>query len=236
MVTEKKEQAKRKKGYRYQSLLELGMVLIVLFLLNLVLSGVFFRLDLTREKRFSLSKSSKELASKVDAQMYVKVYLEGEFPAGFKHLSRSIKEILDEFRVYSSNNIQYEFIDPFKDAAGKQENDIITELNAKGLRATNVQIKKEDEFAQKIIVPGALVFYKGQEYPVNFLREQFGEAPEEVINSSIELLEYEMANALRRATQTHTRKIAFIQDHGELSNWDIAEAKSTLAEFYKVEN
>lgn len=224
-----------KRSYKIQSLTALGLVTAVIVLLNIVLSGFFVRLDLTKEKRYSLSSASKALAQKVEDEMYFKVYLEGEFPADFKRLSRSVKEMLDEFRVYSGNRIQYQFIDPFKDANDRQSADIVTELNAKGLIPTNVQIKKEDEFAQKILIPGAVVYYKGNEYTINFLKGQFGQAPEETINSSIEMLEYEIANLVRKATDVKVKKIAFIEDHGELERWDIAEAMSALSEFYKVE-
>ncbi|MDP1725374.1 MAG: gliding motility-associated ABC transporter substrate-binding protein GldG [Bacteroidota bacterium] len=228
--------ALNKKSIKYQSITQLLLVIALVVLANLLLSNFFFRLDLTKEKRFSLSDASKKLASKVYQPMYIKVYLEGDFPAGFKRLSRSAKEMLDEFSVYSNNNIQYEFIDPFADGNAKKDNDIIVELSSKGLQPTNVQIKKEDEFAQKIIVPGAIVYYKGGEFPINFLKNQFGENPEEVINSSIELLEYEIANTLRKATRIKSKKIAIIEDHGELGGWDIIEAKKMLEEFYEVDN
>ncbi|MBC7381977.1 MAG: gliding motility-associated ABC transporter substrate-binding protein GldG [Bacteroidia bacterium] len=227
--------ALNKKNTRFHHISQLLLVIALVLLTNLLLSNFFFRLDLTKEKRFSLAEASKKLAARVNQPMYVKVYLEGEFPSGFKRLSRSAKEMLDEFNVYSNNNIQYEFIDPFKGGDSKKNNDIIVELSNKGLQPTNVQTKKEDEFAQKIIVPGAILYYKGREFPINFLKSQFGQNPEDVINSSIELLEYEIANALRKATKIKSKKIAIIEGHGELSRWDMAEAQAMLEEFYEVE-
>ena len=224
-----------KRTIKTQSILEFVLITAIVILLNIMFSGTFFRIDLSKEKRYSLSQSSKKLAERVDAPLYFKVYLEGEFPAGFKRLSRSVKEILDEYRVYSNNNIQYEFIDPFTDADAKKTNDIIQELGGKGLQPTIVQIKKEDEFAQKIIIPGAIAYYKGKEIPVNFLRSQFGQNPEDVINTSIELLEYEVSNLLRKALLDKSKKIAIIEDHGELGRWEMAEAQQMLSEFYEVE-
>ncbi len=223
------------KNYKFQSILEFLIIAGIVLLLNLVLADHFFRLDFSKEKRYSLSDASKKMAAKVDAAMYFKVYLEGEFPAGFKRLGKSVKEILDEYRVYSNNNIQYEFIDPFAGADAKKHSDIIQELGAKGLQPTNVQVNKEDEFAQKIIVPGALVYFHGKELSINFLKNQFGQNPEEVINSSIELLEYEISNLLRKALLNKSKKIAIIDDHGELGRWDIAEAQAMLGDFYQVE-
>ena len=167
----------KKKNIKIQSITELFLVLALLILLNLIFSGYFFRVDMTKEKRYSLSKASKDLAKKVDDVMFVKVYLEGEFPAGFKRLSKSTKEMLDEFRIYTKGNLQYEFIDPFADVTAKKSNDIIQEFGQKGLQPTSVQTKKDDELSQKIIIPGAIFTYKGREYPLNLLKQQFGEAP-----------------------------------------------------------
>jgi ABC-2 type transport system permease protein len=224
----------KKRSYKIQSLIELGLVITLLVLLNLVLSGFFFRIDLTKENRYSLASASKNLAGKVNDIMFVKVYLEGDFPAGFKRLSKSTKEMLDEFRVYTNGNLQYEFIDPFAEADGKKTDEIIEELSAKGLKPTSVQIKKDDEMAQKIVVPGAIFYYKGKEYPMNLLKAQFGANPEDVINESIELLEYEIANVLRKATEKSGKKIAFIEGHGELERWDVADIQKELEEYYEV--
>lgn len=225
---------KKKKYGKWQALIELGLMLVLLILINLVMSTWFFRIDLTHEKRYSLSESSKKLAGRLDDVMYVKVFLRGDFPAGFKRLSQATREMLDEFSAYAGGHLQYEFIDPFADADAKKSSDVVKELVAKGLQPTNVQIKKDDEMAQKIIVPGALFFYKGREYPVNLLKGQFGAAPEEVINSSIELIEYEIANMLRKATEKSLRRIAFTDDHGELGRWDVADAQAELEQFYEV--
>ena len=224
----------KKRNFKLQSLTELGLVLGLLILLNLILTNYFFRIDLTSENRYSLSESSKKLATKVDDVLFVKVYLEGDFPAGFKRLRQSTKEMLDEFSAYTNGKMQYEFIDPFENADAKKANDILRELGEKGLQPTNVQIKKDDESTQKLIVPGAVFYYKGKEYPVNLLKAQFGQGPEEVINESIELMEYEIANVLRKCVETKVKQVAFIDDHGELGRWDVADASQELKEFYAV--
>lgn len=224
----------KKRNLKTQSLTELLLVIALLVLLNIILTGYFFRVDLTSEKRYSLSPASKNLSAKIDDVLHVKVYLEGDFPAGFKRLRQSTKEMLDEFAAYTGGKLQYEFIDPFENADAKKTSDILQELGEKGLQPTNVQIKKDDESSQKLIVPGALFYYKGKELPVNLLKAQFGQGPEEVINSSIELLEYEIANVLRKCVEKQSKLVAFIDDHGELDKWEVADASQSLKEFYSV--
>jgi ABC-2 type transport system permease protein len=145
-----------------QSYLQLIIVLAVIILLNAIFSNFFFRIDLTKEKRYTLAKASKNLAAKVKDGMLIKVYLEGDFPAGFKRLQKATKEMLDEFKILSNNNIQYEFIDPLLNTTAKQSTEILQELSEIGLQATSIQLKKEDGFSQKIIVPGAVVYYGGR--------------------------------------------------------------------------
>jgi ABC-2 type transport system permease protein len=230
----KKITTESKRNFKTQALTELVLMIAILIFINLVGAYYFFRFDLTKEKRYTLSNASINLAKQVDEVFYAKVYLEGEFPAGFKRMSKSVREMLDEFAAYSGGNIQYEFIDPFAEADNKKSADIIEELVSKGLQPTNVQTKKDDESAQKIIVPGAVFYYKGKEIGANFLKGQFGANPEDVINSSIELIEYEIANALRKALEKKATTIAFIDDHGELGQWDVADAQAELEQYYDV--
>lgn len=219
-----------------QSYIQLLITVVIIIFINAILSNYFFRIDLTKEKRFTLAASSKKIAAKVTDGLLIKVYLEGEFPAGFKRLKQATKEMLDEFGVYSNNHIQYEFIDPFKGVTEQQSNDILQELSEIGIQATSIQVKKDDEFSQKIIVPGAVLYYKDKKIPINLLKGQFGQAPEAVLNTSIEQLEYEIANALRKITQTTVKQIAFIKGHGELDKWNIIDGKAELKQFYEIDD
>ncbi|RLD42494.1 MAG: gliding motility-associated ABC transporter substrate-binding protein GldG, partial [Bacteroidetes bacterium] len=85
------------------------LTLLIVIAVNIISSRVYTRFDLTSEKRYTLSDATKDLLRNLDDIVYFKIYLEGEFPAGFKRLRRETKELLDEFRAYNKN-IQYEFI------------------------------------------------------------------------------------------------------------------------------
>ena len=102
-----------KKGARSKDIMQFVLMLVVIALINYVSSNLFFRLDLTSEKRYTLSDATIETIEELEDIVYFKVYLEGEFPAGFRRLRNETKEMLEEFRAYSgSGNIQYEFINP----------------------------------------------------------------------------------------------------------------------------
>ncbi|MDQ3046412.1 MAG: gliding motility-associated ABC transporter substrate-binding protein GldG [Bacteroidota bacterium] len=217
-----------------RDLIALGLAIIIVILLNFVGSFVFHRFDLTSEKRYTLSDATKKLLKELDDVVYVKVYLDGEFPAGFKRLRNETKEMLDEFRAYSNDNIEYEFIDPTENPDKKQQNELYKQLYDKGLQPTPLEVKEENGTTQQIIVPGALVTYHGSQVPWNLLKTQLGRSAEAQLNNSIQALEYEFASCIRNLTVKFRPKVAFIEGHGELDTLGTGDIRDALSEFYTV--
>ncbi len=211
----------------------LGMALIVL--LNYVASFYFTRFDLTSEKRYTLAPATKDLLKNLDDIVLFKIYLEGDFPAGFKRLQRSTRETLEEFDNYSPGNIQYQFINPSAISDQKQRNDMYRQLYKKGLTPTELQVKSKGGVSSQTLFPGAIVSYKGREVPLQLFRDQIGISSEDVLNNSIEGLEYEISNAIRKL-RTHSKpSVAFIEGHGELDSLQTADMTAALSEYYSVE-
>lgn len=219
-----------------KAILGLGVVLLFLGMLNFVAQNFYQRFDLTAEKRYTLSPSTKGLLNGLEDYVYIKIYLEGDFPAGFKRLQRSTKELLDEFKAVSGQRIEYEFIDPtaIKDVEDRKK--AYDFLVQSGIEPTNLQVKGGEGVAQKIIFPGALVSYRGKAAAVQLLENQIGFDPEQVLNNSIELLEYKFANQIKKLVQRRNPKIAFTQGHGEPGEAPLSDMVSTLeAQRYDVE-
>lgn len=210
----------------------LGIVIIIL--LNVISSQLFTRFDLTLEKRYTLSDATIKMLRDIDDLVYFKVYLEGEFPAGFKRLARETKEMLDEFRAYNKN-IQYEFINPSASSNREEREKIYAQLMSKGLEPTDLQVKTKEGMSQKIIFPGAIATYRGREIPISLLSSQRGVPPEEILNNSIQNLEFAIADAIRKLVVDRKPKIAFIEGHGELDKNETMEATRLLSEYYVVE-
>jgi len=215
------------------TLLVVGLVIILM--VNYIGSFAFERFDLTSEKRYTLSETSIGLSEGLEDIVYVKVYLEGDFPAGFKRLRDETKEMLDEFRAYSNGNLEYEFINPSESSDKKIRDEIYKQLHKQGLRPTDLNTKTDDGFSNKIVWPGAVFTYRGQELPLQLLKSQIGVGSESMLNGSIESLEYEISNAINNLTVIDVPRIAFIEGHGELSDLETASLATALAEFYAVD-
>jgi len=207
----------------------------IIILLNILSSVVFYRFDLTTEKRYSLSEATKEILGSLDEELFVTVYLEGEFPAAFKRLRNETKEMLDEFRAYSGGKLDFEFVNPSNHPDFKERDKAYKNLYEKGLRPSDLNITDDDGVSKKVVWPGAIMSYQEQEVSVQLLKSQFGTSPQQVLNQSIESLEYELAFGIKKLITPYLHRIAFIEGHGELSKFETADVIGSLREFYDVE-
>ncbi|MBK5283984.1 MAG: Gldg family protein, partial [Bacteroidia bacterium] len=224
-----------KRNVKQTSIIRLLLGTAIIVLVNVVASYVFTHFDLTAEKRFTLSQPTKEMLKKLNDVVYAKVYLDGEFPAGFKRLRNSTREMLDEFRVYAGENLQYEFIDPSASKDVKERNKLYQQIASLGIQPTNLEVKEKGGTSQKIIFPGAVFYFRNQPFAVQLLKDQLGTSPEVMLNNSIESLEYEIANSIRKATQIAKPEIKFLIGHGESEQIKILDIAHTLGENYGVD-
>jgi ABC-2 type transport system permease protein len=217
-------------------LLMLANGLVLLVVLNLMAGEWFWRLDLTEEKRYTIKPATREMLGGLEDAVHIEVYLEGELNAGLKRLQRSVREILEEFRVYSGNRVQYTFSDPSQALSEKARNEFMMNLIDKGIRPTNIIEEKDGNRTERILFPGALVSYAGDEAGVMLLKGNPNASSEERINQSIEGLEYELASAIFKLAAEDRKRIGMIRGHGELDSLEIVGFTNALLEHYDVFN
>ncbi len=224
-----------------QTYSRLAANICILILVNVLATMLYFRVDLTADNRYSLSNTSQEILEELDDIVYVKVYLEGDFPAGFTRLQNASHQMLDEFRSYSPY-IEYEFINPSESGNQEERRQVYKQLYEQGLIPTNLQVQEKNGSSEQIIFPGAIIFYKSRSVAINLLQSQLGTHPEIVLNNSIENIEYEFANALQKLVLNRKPRIAFLDGNGELDEVQTADIssslgmeKGSLAEYYQIE-
>ncbi|MEO9964732.1 MAG: gliding motility-associated ABC transporter substrate-binding protein GldG [Reichenbachiella sp.] len=219
-----------------ESLLKLSIGILLIVILN-QLAGLFpMRLDLTEEKRYSVTPATRALLGDLQETVYVQVFLEGEMPAGFKRLRNAIEETLNQFDYYADGQIQVDFIDPSAALNEKARNEYFRSLLQRGLQPTNLSYKRDGNKTEKLIFPGAIVTYFGQEIPVTLLRGSQSATSEERLNQSIEGLEYELASAIRTLSNDRRKTVALIRGHNEPDSLNLAGLTNALLEKYDVFN
>jgi ABC-2 type transport system permease protein len=231
--------AKQAAGYRqYRRLQILPSLSVLLFVIivNVAGSQWFTRLDLTGDKRYTLTDATRNMLQELDDIVFFRVYLDGELPAEFRRLRNDTRELLDEFSAWSEY-IDYEFISPSQAAGheGQQLQEYYRRLTEKGLGPAQVQMRAGDGTSQRVIFPGAIVSYKGKEIPLQLLKENLGVSLIQALHNASLALEYNLASATMRLTTEEKQRIAFLSGHGELEAPQVSSARRVLETFYTVD-
>ena len=213
-------------------------ILTVAFIIIVASASLLIRirLDLTEDKRYTLSKPTDKILSGIRNDIFIQVYLDGDIPIPLKRLKRSVKEVLDEFRVASDRRIDYEFINPASGNSQKQRDIQYQALKSKGINPVNLQAgDAEGGSVRKIIFPGMIVNYNGIEVPVNFLKNNDAVPYEQNILNSMEGLEYEIIQAIATISSDTIRKVAFLEGQNEIAEIGVADITINMAKFFTID-
>lgn len=219
------------KKIRKQYRKRLITVVLIIAAANYLGSLYFTRLDLTTDKRFTLAKVSRTVLKKLDERLTCTVYLKGDFPAGFKRLATETREMLQELQAYNKN-VRFRFANPSGSANPKKRARFYQQLMDRGLSPTNLQVKTKNGLEQQTIFPGAILQYKGQEIPVSLLSNERNIPPDEVLNHSIENLEFVFINAIHKLEQQKKPSLAYLTGQGEPEGKRVADIMNTLHDNY----
>lgn len=201
------------------------VVLVALVVINLLMSYIVWRWDMTDDKRYSISAPTKALLQDLDAPLTITLLLDGEMNAGFLRLQKATQELVEELGVYAAGG--YQLLGAPEQLTtngyGNLEPTVVHERTHKG------------QTAQTIIYPYAIVQYHDRSQVVTLLKNQRGLSGEENLNHSIENLEFAFAEAIRSLTQDTIEKIAFLEGHGELDEHDVYDLTQQLAKYYQID-
>ena len=223
----------KRKNIKRNEITSLITILIIIVLINIIGSFVYTRFDLTSEKRYTISNTSKEILKNLDDYVFFRVYLEGEFPAGFKKLRKETKEMLDEFRAYSKF-IDYEFINPSESNDPVERQETYKILYQSGLNYYTETVQTNTGLQQIMIWPGIILSYREKELPIDLLSGQSGQSQETVLNNSAQDLEYKLISAIKEISTKNNSTVAFIDGHGELSDLEVYDIANTISNKYFI--
>ena len=219
------------KEVQKNSLKKLGFLAIGLFLLNFASYYIYKRFDLTQDKRYTLSETTKKIIDGVDSPLIIDVFLEGNFPADFKKLQTETRQLLEEFSAYNSN-ITFQFVNPVEKEEERVE--VMKKFFAKGLKPINVTVDDKGKQTQEVVFPWALANYGDKGAKVQLLKNLMGASIENQVESSVQHLEYVFAEAINKISKEKQRKVAVIKGNGELQDIYIADVLKTVFENYNV--
>lgn len=226
---------KKTGNHKRSDLLQLLLSLLILLIAGVAGDLFFFKIDLTEEKRHTLTPSTVKMLRQLDDEVFVRCYLTGEFPARFKRLERSVRERLDEFNDYSGGKVSYEFINPYASGDEKTIAENEQALYKEGMRFTRIAYEEGGVRKFQNIWPAAMMSYKGTVIPVQLFRSDNPEPTDEMINQSVNNIEYELTSRLRMLLRRDRQSIAILDGYKGLKPVETADFELALKEYYDIE-
>lgn len=212
------------------------LAIVLLLIINYISIKAPWRIDLTQDKKFTLSESAYTSLRNLSEPISIDVYLEGnDLSGGILKLRNATEDLLMDFKRISNGKVQYNFVDITKIKDEKSREELSNLLMEKGIVPTNLKIKKDDGFSEKLIFPGALINSVNQTLGVQILESQISYDPMEQIENSFNNLEYKFVNTISKASLKVPQRIGYVTGHGELSpaqNYDFI--RSLALNNYKV--
>lgn len=222
---------------KHQPTVRFGLLLLGLLLLNILSSRFHQRIDLTAEKRFSISDPTRKLLQQLKDDIVIEVYLTGKLPAGFQQLSEGTREVLNEFKEYGGSKIRFSFINPLEDKNEQEKEAVFKSMAEKGIQPVNLKIQQDedDAYSEKIIFPAASVSGLQKQEAVSLLENHIAMSPDEKLNLSQSLVEYKLAGAIKQILIPGKRQIAYVQGTGEMIGLNTIDMLSTLSKYYDID-
>ena len=209
----------------------LFILIAIVLVLNGISSSFFHRFDLTKDKRYTLSQTSLNIIKQVQNPLYIKIYLQGDFPAEFKRLQSETQDLFEEFQAYNKNII-FEFVNPLENKDESMDN--IKELYLKGLTPINITVDDKGKQSQAMVFPWAIAVYNNKEVNVPLLKNIMGASTTQKVIGSVQHLEYSISDAINKITKDKQKKVAVIKGNGELQDVQIAKFLMQVRESYHI--
>jgi len=214
----------------------LGIVAAVLLMLFAINQFFSFRIDLTEEGRYSLHPATKEVLDQLTEPLEIEVLLTGRLPGGMRRLQIEIEETIRTFNAHSPERISYHFQDPLA-LSGEEQQSYIFTLSDYGINPTNLHLTVDGGQSTRLIFPGVVIRDSEFETGVLLLKGERGMSPDEILNLSVENLEFELINGIRKLITMQQHAVGIIIGHGEMAEDDgfgMVEALIEDHEVYKV--
>jgi ABC-2 type transport system permease protein len=198
-------------------------VLGFVILINWLAATWHNRIDLTAEKRYTISAPTRQMLKNLPEPVTIEVFLDGEMPAGFRKLANSTRDMLQDFKELAKGNIRFSFRRPLEGLNDTARAEFMDSLQRLGLNPMNVkaQAKEGEGNEERLLYPGALISSHGKVTAVDFLQGQSSVNGINSLNNAEALLEYKLASGIHKVSQESIPVVGYLLGNGEPFTYNV---------------
>lgn len=197
-------------------IIRLMVFALILVVVNMISSKLYFRLDFTEDQRYTLSKATNEILTSLDDVITVKAYFSEDLPTQLISNKQDFEDLLLEYENRSGGNIVYEFISP------NESEELETEAQQSGIQPIIINVSEKDQVQQLKAYMGAVLMMGDQKEIIP------------VVQPGVDM-EYGLTTSIKKLSVTDKPKVALLQGHGEPSVQEVAQLAQQLSVLYDVE-
>lgn len=199
--------------------------------LNIIGNFIYKRFDLTKDSRYTLSETTKNIVDLADTPLIIDIFLEGNLPSEFKLLQTETKQLIEEFQTLNPL-VKVNYIDPLEDEANREN--IIRELTKTGLEPYVNSKKISGKITQELLFPWGFASYKERTVKIPLFKKSVAEDLQTQVSNSIQQLEYNFADAFNQLTKEKSKAVAILKGNGQLNDINIADFLQTIKPYYNL--
>jgi gliding-associated putative ABC transporter substrate-binding component GldG len=207
-----------KKDIKKDILIKVAIIIGIVVVINVISKRIFTRVDLTKNKTYTLSTISKDIVKNLGDKLVIKAYFSDNLPAPYNNLRRNIQDILNDYRSYSGGNLNYEFLNPTGES---EQGEMEKEAMKYGIQPVQIQVVDNDKLEVKKAFLGLVFLYQGKQEVIPVVQ-------------SMGNIEYEITSMIKRLATEKKKKIGFLQGHGEYDYTKFNQINSVLNSQYEV--
>ena len=213
------------------SISKVVIALVCLLAVNYIAKQWHTRIDLTQDKRYTLSEVSKKTLAKIQNPIVIDVLLKGNIPTEFKKLQTETIQLLDEYAV-ANNNIIVNFVNPLE--GEEYPESVIQELINNGYQPLQITQNEAGKSSIEYIFPWAVISDGKKSERVRLFVNKLGSTDQEQVQNSVQKLEYNFTDALYKFALDKKKKIAILRSNGALEDIYMADFLKTAREYYFI--
>ena len=213
------------------SISKVVIALVCLLVVNYIAKQWHTRIDLTQDKRYTLSEVSKKTLAKIQNPIVIDVLLKGNIPTEFKKLQTETIQLLDEYAA-ANNNIIVNFVNPLE--GEEHPESVIQELINNGYQPLQITQNEAGKSSIEYIFPWAVISDGKKSERVRLFVNKLGATDQEQVQNSVQKLEYNFTDALYKFALDKKKKIAILRSNGALEDIYMADFLKTACEYYFI--
>ena len=219
------------KRYFNNTFSRVGGALLLLLAINYIAQQWHSRIDLTQDKRYTLSETTRKTLSQIQQPLVIDVLLKGNIPTEFKKLQTEAIQLLEEYTA-ANDHLIVNFVNPLEDEPNADA--AIQNLINNGLQPLQIAQTEAGKSSVEYIFPWAVISDGKRVEKVRLFIDKLGTTDQERVQNSVQRLEYNLTDALHKFTVKKQKKIAILRSNGTLEDVYLYDFLKTAREYYFI--